>query len=169
MGIFWNREPKKNFLEKYLDENPIGTYSNFSEEELDFMDHAGEVVLQSDAWYRNQQAFIEHIRRIDFEQSPNWAGYAELEDWQLAYLMDCYFTIDMELVANRTYVDEIDLNLDETALRFLSKIYLSRAVEADTSDPVIMLKTALDLIENDRKNGTLESKGSMIRWLNNKE
>lgn len=167
MGIFRNREPKKDYLEQFLEENPIGTYSDFTEEELGFILQAEETVLLSDAWNRNQQAFIEYIRRIDFEQSPNWAGYAELEDWQLAYLMDCYFTIDMELVAARTHVDEIDLNLNETSLRFLSKIYLSRAIEADTSDPAVILKTALDLIRIDEENGTLETKGSMPRWLTN--
>jgi hypothetical protein len=166
MGIFRSREPKKGYEEQFLEENPIGTYADFPEEEVDFIIQAEATVLESEAWYLNQQAFIGYIRQIDFKESPNWQGYADLEDWQLAYVMDCYFTIDMELVARRTHVDEIDLNLDETALQFLSKIYLSRAVEADSSDPAVMLETALDLMENDKKNGTLEIKGSMVRWLN---
>ena len=166
MGIFRSKEPKKDELEQFLEDNPIGTYSDFSEGEVDFILLAEVTVLQSEAWYMNQQAFIEYIRRIDFEQNPNWKGYEGLEDWQLAYVMDCYFIIDMELLAGSTDVDDIDLNLDETALRFLAKIYLSRAVEADASDPDVMLKTALDQMENEKEIGNLETKGSMVRWIN---
>lgn len=165
MARFWNKEPRKSFMDEYLEKNPIETYSTFTEEELDFIGHAETTVLESDIWYQNQLAFIDWIRRIDFDASPNWQGYKDVEDWKLAFLMDVYFIIDMELVAKRTHTDEIDLNLDDVALNFISKIYLSRAIAADGSDPSVMLKTALDLIENKEEINTLRTSGSMFRWL----
>jgi len=167
MRKFWKKVSEKDFIQELIEENPIGTYADFSDEEASFIGHAETVVLESESWFESQKAFIEFIRGIDVDEYPNWRGYVGLKDYQLAYIMDLYFIIDLERIATRTHVKDISLNLNEKAINFISKIYLSRAVDSDDQDPNIMLSTALDLMRDAKIAKTLKGRGSMFRWIEN--
>ena len=165
MGIFKGKNPKKDEYEQFLEDNPLGTYADFTNEEFSFIGHAETVILESDAWYQAQQDFIAGIRSIDFGQSPNWKAYESLEDWQLAFLMDNYLTIDLEMTAQANNVEDISLDLNEAALNFIARIYLSRALQGDAEDPSVRLEIALSSIEEHEELGTLSTHGSMFRWI----
>lgn len=165
MGIFKKREPNKNYEDQFLEENPLGTYADFTDEEFSFIGHAETVILESDAWYQAQLDFIAGIRSIDFGQSPNWKAYESLEDWQLAFLMDNYLTIDLEMTAQANNVEDISLDLNEVSLNFIARIYLSRALQGDAEDPSLRLEIALSSIEEHEELGTLSTHGSMFRWI----
>ena len=165
MGIFRSKEPKKDELEQFLEDNPLGTYADFTDEEFNFIREAETAILESDAWHQAQLDFIAGIRSIDFSESPNWKAYESLEDWQLAFLMDNYLTIDLEMTAQANHVEDISLDFNDAALNFLSRVYLSRALQADAEDPSIRLEIALSSIEEHEEMGTLQTHGSMFRWI----
>jgi len=65
-------------------------------------------------------------------------------DWLLAFLMDNYLVIDLEMTAQANHVEDISLDLNEAALNFISRVYLSRALQADAEDPSISLAVPID-------------------------
>lgn len=165
MGIFRSKEPKKDELKQFLEDNPLETYADFTDEEFSFISDAETAILESDAWHQAQLDFIAGIRSTDFSESPNWKAYESLEDWQLAYLMDNYLTIDLEMTAQANNVEEISLDLNEAALNFIARVYLSRALSGDAEDPSLRLEIALSCIEVHEELGTLQTYGSMFRWI----
>lgn len=167
MGMFWNKNRDgQEKLDVDLESRPtIGTYGDFSESEFEFIIDTVDLITMSDEWHETQKQFIAWVRGLDLNEFPDHANYAELEDWQLAYLMDFSLTCDIEITAERFDTSEFKAGLTSNGLTLISMIYAARLGDANSHQRGVIVESALDLIKNATEVGSLELQGSMRRWL----
>ena len=122
-------------------------------------------IARSDEWFETQKQFIAWVRSQDLNQFPEFKVYADLKDWELAYVMDTLLTAEIEITAERFNIEDLELELDSNALTLISMIYASRVVDASPSNQELYVETSLDLIKSAKEKEILRIQGSMPRWI----
>ena len=163
MGIFRSKEPKKDSLEQFLEDNPLPVVELSEQEEGFWASFVHDFVISYE-WFATMTRLIEYWRGIDTDAYPMYEPLQTLSDWELAYATEVW--IVYEFIG--TYVrygelDGIDPAIGAETRTFISEYLAALARKMDEGDINGFVETLKSQIKQFGVED-LQSEGSATRF-----